>query len=81
MTAAAVHRRVEPGAMMTAAVACTVTQSVLGEGARWDDRRAELLRVDILAGQVFRSRIADDGDLVAVRTYAVAGTVGAAGAG
>jgi sugar lactone lactonase YvrE len=63
---------------MSVARACTGPQSVLGEGARWDDRREELLRVDILAGQVIRSRVADDGDLVEVRTYAVPGTVGAA---
>jgi hypothetical protein len=31
-----------------AAVACTAEQTVLGEGVRWDARRGELLRVDIL---------------------------------
>lgn len=60
-----------------AAVACTTEQTVLGEGARWDARRDELLRVDIVAGRVFRDRIDGDGGLVPVRTYTVPGTVGA----
>jgi sugar lactone lactonase YvrE len=63
--------------LMVEAVACTTEQTVLGEGARWDGRRAELLRVDILAGHVYRDRVAEDGALVPVRTYRVPGTVGA----
>jgi sugar lactone lactonase YvrE len=59
------------------AVACTTEQAVLGEGARWDARRDELLRVDILAGRVYRDRVAADGGLVPVRAYTVPGTVGA----
>jgi sugar lactone lactonase YvrE len=59
------------------AVACTTEQTVLGEGVRWDARRDELLRVDILAGRVYRDRVDDDGGLVSVRTYLVPGTVGA----
>jgi sugar lactone lactonase YvrE len=59
------------------AVACTSEQTQLGEGACWDARRGELLRVDILAGGVYRDRVADDGGLVPVRTYHVPGTVGA----
>jgi sugar lactone lactonase YvrE len=59
------------------AVACTTEQTVLGEGARWDARRDELLRVDIVAGRVFRDRVDEDGGLVPVRTYSVPGTVGA----
>ena len=59
------------------AVACTTEQTLLGEGARWDDRHDELLRVDIVAGRVFRDRVNDDGSLVPVRTYQVPGTVGA----
>jgi sugar lactone lactonase YvrE len=47
-----------------AAVACTAEQTHLGEGARWDDRRSELLRVDIVAGRVYRDRVQDDGALV-----------------
>lgn len=60
-----------------AAVACTTEQTMLGEGARWDARRDELLRVDIVAGRVFRDRIDADGGLVPVRSYTVPGTVGA----
>jgi sugar lactone lactonase YvrE len=59
------------------AITCTTEQTVLGEGARWDARRGELLRVDILAGLVYRDRVDDDGDLVPVRTYQVPSTVGA----
>jgi sugar lactone lactonase YvrE len=58
-------------------VACTTEQTQLGEGARWDARRDELLRVDILAARVYRDRVADDGGLVPVRSYRVPGTVGA----
>jgi len=59
------------------AVACTTEQTLLGEGARWDARRDELLRVDITAGRVFRDRVAANGDLDPVMTYDVPGTVGA----
>ena len=59
------------------AVACTSEQTLLGEGARWDARRGELLRVDILAGRVYRDRVSDDGELTCVQTYQVPGTVGA----
>jgi sugar lactone lactonase YvrE len=59
------------------AVASTTEQTLLGEGARWDARRGELLVVDILAGGVFRGRVADDGGLSLVRSYRVPGTVGA----
>jgi sugar lactone lactonase YvrE len=59
------------------AVSCTTEQTVLGEGVRWDARRGELLRVDILAGRVYRDRVADDGSLVPVRVYSLPGTVGA----
>ena len=58
------------------AVACTTEQTQLGEGVRWDDRRAELLRVDIMAGRVYRDRVQDDGALVPVRTYELPWTVG-----
>lgn len=63
--------------MSRTAVACTTEQMVLGEGARSDDRRGELRRVDIVAGRVFRDQVGDDGRLVPVRTYRVPGTVGA----
>jgi sugar lactone lactonase YvrE len=59
------------------AIAGTTEQTLLGEGARWDARRDELLRVDITAGRVFRDRVADDGSLRLVRAYAIPGTVGA----
>jgi sugar lactone lactonase YvrE len=55
----------------------TTEQTLLGEGARWDARRDELLRVDIVAGQVFRDRVTADGSLELVRTYSLDGTVGA----
>lgn len=63
--------------MTSDAVACTTDQHLLGEGARWDARRDELLRVDIIDGRVYRDRIDDDGGLIPVRTYEVPGTVGA----
>jgi sugar lactone lactonase YvrE len=59
------------------AIAATTEQTQLGEGARWDARRDELLRVDILAGHVYRDRVADDGRLIPVRTYTVPFPVGA----
>ena len=55
----------------------TTEQTLLGEGARWDARRDELLRVDIMAGQVFRDRVIDDGSLELIRAYTLEGTVGA----
>jgi sugar lactone lactonase YvrE len=58
------------------AIACTDEQTSLGEGVRWDARRDELLRVDILAGRVFRDRVDDGGSLVPVRVYDLAVTVG-----
>ena len=58
-------------------VACTTEQTLLGEGARWDPRREELLRVDILAGCVYRDRVAADGALIPVRSYQLPTTVGA----
>jgi sugar lactone lactonase YvrE len=59
------------------AVACTTKQALLGEGARWDARRGELLVVDILAGRVYRGWVDDEGGLSLVRAYHVPGTVGA----
>ena len=57
--------------------ACTTEQTSLGEGIRWDDRRDELLRVDVLEGRVFRDRVDDSGALHPIRRYRVPGTVGA----
>jgi sugar lactone lactonase YvrE len=59
------------------ATGCTTEQTLLGEGARWDDRRGELLRVDILAGRVFRDLVTADGILEPVADYTIPGTVGA----
>jgi len=59
-----------------AAVACTTEQTLLGEGVRWDARRDELLRVDILAGRVYRDQVRDDGALVSVRVYELPWTIG-----
>jgi sugar lactone lactonase YvrE len=59
-----------------AAVACTTEQTQLGEGVRWDDRRSEVLRVDIVAGRVYRDRVEDDGALASVRVYELPWTVG-----
>ena len=75
MDAHLTDRTGEPGAHGPA-VACTTEQTLLGEGARWDARRGELLRVDILAGCVYRDRVAKDGALIPVRTYEVPTTVG-----
>ena len=58
------------------AVARTTEQCELGEGARWDARRSELLRVDILAGRIYRDKIIEDGVMLPVQTYHVPGTVG-----
>lgn len=59
------------------AVAVTGEQMVLGEGVRWDARRNELLRLDILEGRVFRDRVAVDGSLEPVHEYRLPTTVGA----
>jgi sugar lactone lactonase YvrE len=59
------------------ATACTDEAAELGEGARWDARRDELLWVDILRGRVFRATVLDDGSLRPVRTYDVPMAVGA----
>jgi sugar lactone lactonase YvrE len=61
----------------TVPIACTTDQHHLGEGARWDVRRDELLRVDITSGRVHRDLVAPDGSLEPVREYLVRGTVGA----
>jgi sugar lactone lactonase YvrE len=67
---------VDEGLVHGGAVACTAEQTHLGEGVRWDARRDELLRVDILAGRVFRDRVDEDGRLSSVRVYDLPGTVG-----
>jgi sugar lactone lactonase YvrE len=58
------------------AIRCTDEQTQLGEGVRWDARRNELLRVDVLAGRIYRDRVDDDGCLRLVQVYELPGTVG-----
>jgi len=58
------------------AVACTSEQTELGEGVRWDDRRSEVVRVDILAGHVYRDNVTADGALDPVCVYELPWTVG-----
>ena len=58
------------------AIACTDEQAQLGEGVRWDARRSELLRVDIVRGTVFRDRVLDGGGLAAVQRYELPWPVG-----
>ena len=58
------------------AAACTTEQTQLGEGVRWDDRRSEVLRVDIVAGRVYRDQVEDDGALTSIRVYGLPWTVG-----
>lgn len=59
-----------------AAVLVSTEQAQLGEGARWDARRDEMLAVDILAGRVYRALVRDDGALERVRAYQLPETVG-----
>ena len=58
------------------AVACSTEQTQLGEGIRWDDRRGELLAVDILAGRVARGLLREDGLIERVGVYQLPETVG-----
>ena len=58
------------------AVACYSEQTQLGEGIRWDDRRRELLAVDILAGRVARGRVRDDHSIERIGVYQLPTTVG-----
>jgi sugar lactone lactonase YvrE len=58
------------------AIACTDEQAQLGEGVRWDARRSELLRVDIVRGTVFRDRVLGDGGLAAVGRHELPSPVG-----
>jgi sugar lactone lactonase YvrE len=67
----------EVGSVTSEAVASTINQALLGEGLRWDERRDELLAVDIIDGRVYRARVVEGGALSLVREYWVPGTVGA----
>ncbi len=53
-------------------------RGLLTEGPRWDADRAELLWVDILAGEVHTATVGDDGHLEPDRTVQVGRHVGAA---
>jgi sugar lactone lactonase YvrE len=46
-------------------------RGMLTEGPRWDADRAELLWVDILAGELHTAAVGDDGHLEPVRTVQV----------
>ncbi len=63
--------------MITTASPCTETQTVLGEGVRWDDRRNELLLVDILTGSLFRYRVEPATTLTAVARHEIGRPLGA----
>lgn len=58
------------------AVLCSSGQTQLGEGIRWDERRDELLAVDILLGRVYRGRVRDDLSLELVIAYQLPEPVG-----
>ena len=60
-------------------VPCTTEQNQLGEGERWDARWGELLRVDILAGRVYRDRVDDADGLIPIKRYDLPGTVARSG--
>jgi sugar lactone lactonase YvrE len=57
---------------------CSASRGLLSEGPRWDAERAELLWVDILAGEMHTATVGDGGRLVPVRTLQVGRHVGAA---
>lgn len=46
----------------------SASRGLLSEGPRWDADRAELLRVDIMAGEVHTAPVGEDGHLGPVRT-------------
>ena len=75
----AIHLHPSGGARVTGgAVACTISQAVLGEGLRWDARRGEILAVDILAGRgVPGPRSPTTVTSPSLGAYTVPGTVGA----
>src|SRR4051794_5135192 len=57
---------------------CSADRGLLSEGPRWDADRAELLWVDILAGEVHTAPVGEDGRLGPVRTLQAGRHVGAA---
>jgi sugar lactone lactonase YvrE len=57
---------------------CSAGHGLLSEGPRWDADRAELIWVDILAGEVHTATLGADGRLEPVRTLHAGRHVGAA---
>ncbi|MCU1616894.1 MAG: SMP-30/Gluconolaconase/LRE domain protein [Frankiales bacterium] len=57
---------------------CSAGRGLLSEGPRWDADRAELVWVDILAGEVHTAPVGEDGRLGPVRTLQAGRHVGAA---
>lgn len=51
-----------------AARVCSASRGLLSEGPRWDADRAELIWVDILAGEMHTATLGADGRLEPVRT-------------
>jgi sugar lactone lactonase YvrE len=61
-----------------AAPVCSASRGLLSEGPRWDADRAELIWIDILAGEVHTATLGADGHLEPVRTLRAGRHVGAA---
>lgn len=57
---------------------CSAVPGLLSEGPRWSADRAELMWVDILAGELHTAPVGDDGNLHPVRTLRAGRHVGAA---
>lgn len=57
---------------------CSPIPGLLSEGPRWDAEKAELIWVDILAGELYVAPLDDHGNLKPVRSFRAARHVGAA---
>src|SRR4051794_2846791 len=77
MTSAAGHAEQSVRGAQIARV-CSAARGQLSGGPRWDAERAELLWIDILAGEVHTATVGDGGQLDPVRTPQVGRHVGAA---
>jgi sugar lactone lactonase YvrE len=64
-------------AVLAGARPVTTVRAHLGEGARWDARRSELLWVDLLAGRLHRNTLTADGRLRPVDAVDIGTTLGA----